>query len=104
MIAVALGEFVHDVIASSFVDTRRELTQRLVAQRRRVQQRSDERTRSFGPVIVTSITTTTTRDVDKAPRSENRAVPRKTLSNRRVTNSVDILWSTHRSRRIEEQR
>jgi hypothetical protein len=82
MLTVSFSEFVDNVVATSFVDARRELPQRLVAKSGCVQQRCHQCTGTFGPVIVTSIASTTSRDVDETARSENCAIPRKTLSNR----------------------
>jgi len=56
--AVPIVELVRDVVAAALVHARRESPQRLVAQRRGVQQRCHQRARALGPVIVTAITST----------------------------------------------
>jgi hypothetical protein len=75
-ISVTFAQFVKEIVTLSFVDTRGELAERLVSKRARVHQRRDESTRSFAPVVVAAITSTTSRDVQQAPRSQNCAVPR----------------------------
>jgi hypothetical protein len=63
MFTVSLGEFVEQIITTSLIDARRELCNSFSAQRARVHQRRDKCTRSFGPMVVTSITSTSTSDV-----------------------------------------
>jgi len=63
MFAVALTKIVHQIIAPSFVDARRELTERLVTKGARVHEWRDESTRSFAPMIVAAVPPTSSCDV-----------------------------------------
>jgi hypothetical protein len=63
MFAVSLVQFVHQILTASLVHSRGELAQRFVSQGTRVQQRRDQSTRSFTPMVVTSIASTASRDV-----------------------------------------
>jgi hypothetical protein len=75
MFAVSFGEFVKKIVAASLVDARRKLPDCFSAQRACVHQRSDKCARSFGPMIITSITSTSSSDVKKASRGKNGAIP-----------------------------
>jgi hypothetical protein len=63
MFAVSLVQFVHLIFTASLVHSRGELAQRFVSQGTGVQQRRDQSSRSFTPMVVTSITSTASRDV-----------------------------------------
>jgi hypothetical protein len=63
MFAVALTKFVHQIVAPTLVDARGKLTERLVTKGACVHEWCDESTRSFTPMIITAVPTTSSRDV-----------------------------------------
>jgi hypothetical protein len=65
MLAVALEELVHHVITSAFVDSRRKLSERLTTKCGGVQKWSRECTRTLGPVVVATLRSATSSDVDQ---------------------------------------
>ena len=73
--AMMVAQFAQEIVARSLIDARGQLTERLASHRARVHHGSDQCARAFGPMVVTSISSTASRDVKKAPRSQNSAIP-----------------------------